>query len=135
MIVVDTNILAYLYFPGNKTQEVERLLLSDSEWTAPALWRSELLNILSTYMRVKGLSLARSIEIFELADELMAPRTYTVSPLKVLEVANRTTCSGYDSEFVSLAGDLQTNLLTFDGALLKKAQPIACTPSEYLKGK
>ena len=133
MIVVDTNILAYLYFPGDKTQDVKQLLQRDPEWAAPVLWRSELLNILSTYMRSKKLSLARSIEIFELADELMAPRTYSVSPLKVLELAQRTTCSGYDSEFVSLAEDLQIKLLTFDESLLNKAKPIACRPSEYLK--
>ena len=84
-------------------------------------------------MRVKGLSLVRSIEIFELADELMAPRTYTVSPLKVLEVASQTTCSGYDSEFVSLAEELQTKLITYDASLLKKAPYVACQPTEYLK--
>ena len=75
MIVVDTNILAYLYFPGDKTAEVKRLLKVDSEWAAPALWRSELLNLLCTYMGVKGLFLARCFEVFELADELMAERT------------------------------------------------------------
>ena len=49
MVVVDTSILASLYLPGDRVQEVERLLRRDAHWTAPALWRSELLNVLCTY--------------------------------------------------------------------------------------
>ena len=132
MIVVDTNILAYLYFPGDKTVEVKRLLKVDSEWAAPALWRSELLNLLCAYMRVKGLFLARCFEVLELADELMAERTYTIAPLRVLEISERTGCSGYDSEFVALAEDLRTTLVTYDAALLLKSAPASCTPSDFL---
>jgi len=134
MIVVDTNILAYLYFPGDKSAEVQDLLQTDSEWAAPALWRSELLNVICTYMRVKNLGLPRGIEIFDLADELMFPRTYAVSPLKVFEVANRTGCSGYDSEFVSLAEEMGTRLITYDPSVLAKASPVTCTPSEFQSG-
>ncbi|MFV1994852.1 MAG: type II toxin-antitoxin system VapC family toxin [Verrucomicrobiales bacterium] len=132
MIVVDTNVLAYLYFPGDKTHEVKDLLKTDPEWAAPVLWRSEFLNVLSTYMRVKGLPFARCIEIFEMADELLSPQTYAVSPLKVLEVSSRTSCSGYDSEFVSLAEELQTRLVTYDARLISKSAPISCPPTEIL---
>jgi predicted nucleic acid-binding protein len=130
MIVVDTNILAYLYLPGDRTEEVKSLLEADSEWAAPVLWRSELTNILCTCMRVKGLAKDRCLEIFELADELMRERTYSTSPLRVFEVAERTACSGYDSEFIALAEDLQTKLVTYDAALLSRAGPIACAPSD-----
>lgn len=128
MIVVDTNILAYLYLPGNKTDEVKRLLTVDSEWAAPLLWRSELLNVLATTMRVKGLSLAQAIEIFQLADELLEEHTYSVSPLKVLEVSQRIGCSGYDAEFLVLAEDLGTRLVTYDAALISKSAPVSCAP-------
>ena len=47
MIVVDTNIVAYLYLPGEHTAAVERLLERDPEWAAPILWRSEFRNILA----------------------------------------------------------------------------------------
>lgn len=130
MIVVDTNILAYLYLPGDRTEEVKQLLKTDPEWAAPSLWRSELLNILCTYMRVKGLALARCLEIFELADELMSERTYSSSPLKVLDVSRRTGCSGYDSEFVSLAEELETKLVTYDAPLISKSAPTSCAPCD-----
>ena len=129
MIVVDTNVLAYLYLPGDRTEEVESLLATDPEWAAPVLWRSELMNVLCTYMRVKGLPLSKCLEIFDLADALLSARTYTSAPLKVFEVAERTGCSGYDSDFVALAEDLRTKLVTYDSGLISRAGPVACLPA------
>ncbi|MCP9821885.1 type II toxin-antitoxin system VapC family toxin [Cyanobium sp. L1E-Cus] len=51
MIVVDTNVLAYLLLPGPKTSLAEALLLEQPRWTAPPLWRSEWRNVLSGYLR------------------------------------------------------------------------------------
>ena len=41
MIAVGTNVLAYLYLPGQHTAAAELLLEKDTEWAAPILWRSE----------------------------------------------------------------------------------------------
>lgn len=35
MIVVDTNVFAYLYMPGDSTAKVERLLERDPDWAVP----------------------------------------------------------------------------------------------------
>jgi len=51
MIVVDSNILACLYLPGEFTEPAEVLFESDPDWAAPVLWRSEFRNILATYVR------------------------------------------------------------------------------------
>ena len=51
MIIVDTNVIAYLYFPGHFTAASEALLEQDQDWAAPVLWRSEFRNVLGGYMR------------------------------------------------------------------------------------
>lgn len=63
MIVVDTNIIAYLYLQGEHTVQAEKVLQKDSEWMAPPLWRSEFRNVLAFYLRQENLSLddARAI--------------------------------------------------------------------------
>ena len=48
MIVVDTNIISYLYIFGDRSQQSEDLLSFDSSWVAPILWRSEFPGIANT---------------------------------------------------------------------------------------
>lgn len=56
MIVVDSNVVACLYLPGDLTAGAEALLESDSDWVAPLLWRSEFRNIRAGYMRRKTIN-------------------------------------------------------------------------------
>jgi predicted nucleic acid-binding protein len=53
MIVVDTNILAYLYLPTAFSEQAELLLMRQPKWIAPVLWRSEFRNVLALYLRKK----------------------------------------------------------------------------------
>ena len=50
-IVVDTNIIAYLYLQNQYTSLAENLLLKYPDWHAPILWKSELRNVLAKYLR------------------------------------------------------------------------------------
>ena len=54
MIVVDTNVVSYLYLNGERSHQAEKLLSLDPHWCAPVLWRSEFRNVLGLYLR-KGL--------------------------------------------------------------------------------
>ena len=67
MIVVDTNVLAYLLIPGKFTESAEKLLTIDSEWAAPVLWRSELRNVLATYVRAGKLELIDAVAMYSRA--------------------------------------------------------------------
>ena len=57
MIVVDTNIIGYLYLTSDRSLQVERALCKDPAWVAPLLWRSEFRNVLALYLRQGLLSL------------------------------------------------------------------------------
>ncbi len=41
MIVVDTNLIVYLYLESKHSPLAEQVLMKDPEWHAPLLWRSE----------------------------------------------------------------------------------------------
>lgn len=119
MIVVDTNILAYLYLPGDLTDNAEKLLRQEPEWAAPILWRSEFRNVLTGYLRRSCLTLNQARAIQQEAESLMTGLEFEVDSASVLELVNDSDCSAYDCEFVVLAKQLSTVLLTMDKKLLQ----------------
>jgi predicted nucleic acid-binding protein len=119
MIVVDTNILAYLYLPGEYTELAENLLETEPEWAAPLLWRSEFRNILAGYLRRKIISFQQTCDIQNEAESLLAGNEFEVESHAVLELVRDSDCSAYDCEFVALAYRLNTKLVTVDKKLLR----------------
>lgn len=118
MIVVDTNILAYLYLPTTHTSQVETLLGTDSEWAAPTLWRSEFRNVLAGYLRRGVLTFDAALNIQAEAESLLAGNEHDVDSARVLELVRDSDCSAYDCEFVALAMRLGVELVTSDAQLL-----------------
>jgi predicted nucleic acid-binding protein len=127
MIVVDSNVVAYLYLPGEFTAAAEKLLQREPEWAAPLLWRSELRNILALYMRQRLLTFERCFEIQREAEALLSDNEYDVDSFDVLELARDSGCTAYDCEFIALARRLNVKLVTGD-AKLRKAFPSLTMP-------
>lgn len=125
MIVVDTNVIAYLHLSGEFTSRAEALLQKDPEWVAPLLWRSELRNLLAGYLRRKTLSFDEAREVQAEAESLMAGSEYEVDSQRVLELVRDSECSAYDCEFAALAMRLNVKLATSDSKLLKAFPKLA----------
>lgn len=119
MIVVDSNVLAYLYLPGEHTARAEALLEQEPDWAAPVLWRSEFRNILAGYMRRKTLSFDQACSLQSEAESLLAGLEFEVDSQTVLELVRDSDCSAYDCEFIALARKLNTRLVTVDKKLLR----------------
>jgi predicted nucleic acid-binding protein len=120
MIVVDTNVVAYLLLSGPHTASAAQALRRDPEWAAPLLWRSELRNVLSLYLRQQTLTLEQANEIMNAAQELLDHREYNVVSWQVLRLAAASGASAYDCEFVALAEDLDVPFVTVDGRLVER---------------
>ena len=131
MIVVDTNVIVYLYLSNERSEQAERLLEKDSEWVAPLLWRSELRNVLALYIRKEILSVKEAQQVMEEAIILMDGKEYEVVSFQVLELVSKSTCSAYDCEFVALAQDLGVRLITVDKKILREFPNIAVSLNEY----
>jgi predicted nucleic acid-binding protein len=119
MIVVDSNVLAYLYMPCEYTAAAETFLEQDPDWAAPILWRSEFRNILAGYMRRKTISFEQANSLQKEAESLLEGAEFEVDSRTVLELVRDSDCSAYDCEFVALALKLETKLLTMDKKLLR----------------
>ena len=119
MIVVDTNILLYLYVPGPHTDDCIRLLERDPEWASSSLWRSEFCNALLLYLRKKLISQAFAVQAVEAATLLIAHREYVPASVSVIDLALKSNCTYYDCEFVAVAKIHSTMLVTQDRAMLK----------------
>ena len=125
MIVVDTNVLVYLYLPTKYTPHAEKLLEIDPAWVAPHLWRSEFRNVLASYLRKKLITYDMSLQIQDEAEILMAGSEYDIKSLNVLSLVNQSNCSAYDCEYISLAISLGTKLFTMDKKVISEFPLIA----------
>jgi predicted nucleic acid-binding protein len=134
VIVVDTNVVAYLYLPGEHTEKAEALLEQDADWAVPLLWRSEFRNILSDYLRRGTLGFESVRDLQQEAESLLAGAEHEVDSQLVLELVRDSDCSAYDCEFVALAMTLGVRLVTMDARLVKAfpkvAVPLALTINE-----
>lgn len=127
MIVVDTNIIAYLYLPGDFSDQVEQLRTNEPVWVAPALWRSELRNVLALYLRKGTLSFQQAYKIQSEAETLLADAEYQVPSFDILSLVSSSRCSAYDCEFVALARQFGVNLVTADKRILEEFPDNAVT--------
>ncbi len=128
MIVVDMNVIGYLLIRGKRSEEMDRLLLAEPDWIAPRLWLDEFVNVLCTYERVDSMLSDQAVGLLEDALTLMDGASYEVAPERVLAVARRTGCSGYDSQYVALAEDLGLKLYTCDKGILSRCPEVAVMP-------
>ena len=131
MIVVDTNLIAYLLITSEQTQRADAVKLRDPEWIAPLLWRSEFRNLLLLYIRQEIFDLDHAIGLLKQAEEIMHEREHTISSVKVMKLATSSGCSAYDCEFVALAQDLSVPLVTSDRKVLTAFPEIAVSPEDF----
>lgn len=119
MIVIDTNVIAYLLLPGDFSVRADALYERDPDWTAPILWRSEFRNLLAGYLRRETLTFDDALRIQNEAESLLAGTEYEVGSQRVLELVRDSGCTAYDCEFVALAMQLGVKLVTMDRKLLR----------------
>ncbi len=122
MILVDTNILAYLLISGDKTAAAQALFELDSDWQTEPFALVELSNLLATMNRTGRLSAAQARRILESAEVLVGNNLRSVAHRTALDVAAQYGISAYDARFVALAEELGLSLVSED-AKLRRAVP------------
>lgn len=133
MIVVDTMVLTHLVVAGERTAEVLAVRKVDPEWAAPALWRSELRNVLAKLMRSGDLSLPTATRTMMSAEKVMRGRVWRVGSRQILALVLESGCTAYDSEFVALAKAHAVPLVTLDKHVLRAFPDVAVSPGDFVR--
>jgi predicted nucleic acid-binding protein len=131
VIVVDTNIIGYLFLSSEQSPLAEHALRKDNDWAAPILWRSEFRNVLAFYVRKNFIKLEHAQQVMNGALELLKGREYEVSSYQVLRLASESKCSAYDCEFIAAANDLKAPLITVDKELLREFPAVAVSLTTF----
>lgn len=116
MIVVDTNVIAYLLIEGDRTADAQALRLADPDWRSEPFLLVEFSNLLATQVRAKALSAAQAKSLLESAAKQISGWV-EVPHAEALAVALDRRVSAYDARFVACARRLSVPLVTEDSRL------------------
>jgi predicted nucleic acid-binding protein len=135
MIVVDTNLLAYLLLPTPHAAQADAILLKDPNWIAPVLVHPEFHNVLLGAVRRKDIERQDASTLLDRAAEVITVPDGGIDGKAVLSLALESGCSAYDCEFVWLARDLRVPLVTADGQVLGAFPDTAMPADVFLRSK
>lgn len=133
MIVVDTNVIAYLLIAGEKTPLAQQAFERDSDWIVPPLWRHEFLNVLATFARQGGGTLDQVLEVWRRAVRLFAAREHEVNFEQALQISHESGISAYDAQYVTVSLALDLPLVTEDRQLLEAFPEAALSLAAFLQ--
>lgn len=132
MIVADSNLIAYLHLPGPKADIADAVLLKDSQWWVPPLWRSEFRSILFAYIKTRGMDAATAEAHWAEALDHLGSTQKEPNPASVLAKAFDSNLSAYAAEFVVLAEELGVRLVTSDQQVIKSFPKLAISPEDFV---
>ena len=107
------------------TDLATRALDRDPHWISPVLWRSEFRNILAGYLRRGELMRPDVDRCLSGAESQLAGHEYVMPSALVMDKVAVSGCSAYDCEYVALAEDMGTVLVTSDKAILRSFPTLA----------
>lgn len=121
-----------MFLTGPRTPQARVAFRKDNDWIAPHLWRSEFRNILVGYMRRGELGVVQALRLATTAERLFERREVPVRSERVLDLAAESGCTAYDCEFVAVAQDAGTRLVTNDLQLLSAFPSVAISLSDFV---
>jgi predicted nucleic acid-binding protein len=132
MLLVDTNVVAYLLIDGNHTKAAQQLRARDPDWRSEAFLLVEFTNVLASSIAMKRMTLALAGDFLAKAAALFDGKLGRVAHPSVLAIAARHRVSAYDARFLALADQLESRLVTEDAKLRAAAPALTQSLAEAL---
>jgi predicted nucleic acid-binding protein len=117
MLLVDTNVLAYLLIEGERSADAQKLSRFDADWRSEAFILIEFTNVLVRSVLVKRMNLELAQSLLSTAETLLSGKLARVSHSEALAVAAEHRITAYDARFLTLARQLRGRLVTEDTRL------------------
>jgi len=131
MVVVDTNIIAYLLISGDRTDLARALVERDADWKSEALALIEFSNILATYERHGNIDQTQAERLQNDADTVLRGLV-NIPHITALETARRFGVTAYNARFLATAEILRSKLVTEDAKLRSAAPQLTLSLAESL---
>jgi len=132
MLLVDTNVVAYLLIQGDHTGAAQRLHTRDPDWRSEAFLLVEFTNILASSIAAKRMTLSLAGNFLAKAAVLFEGKLARIPHASVLATAARHRVSAYDARFIALADQLGRRLVTEDSRLRAAAPELTQSLAEAL---
>lgn len=132
MLVVDTNVVAYLLIEGDYTEAAQELRTHDSDWRSEAFLLVEFTNVLASSIARKRMTLSMAEDFLATAAALFDGKLGRIPHAFVLAIAARYGVSAYDARFLALADRVGARLITEDSKLRAAAPALTQSLAEAL---
>jgi predicted nucleic acid-binding protein len=135
MLLVDTNVVAYLLIEGNHTAAAQQLHRRDSDWRSEAFLLIEFTNVLASSIATKRMTLSLAGDFLAKVVALFDGKLARIPHASVLAIASRHGVSAYDARFLALADQLGSRLVTEDAKLRSAAPKLTQSLAEALASR
>ena len=132
MLIIDTNVVAYLLIEGDYTADARSLHRRDDDWRSEAFIMVEFTNVLIASIAARRMDLVLAQRFLADATSLLQGKLTSIPHDSVLSLAVQYRTTAYDARFLALADQLGSRLVTEDARLRAAAPDLTQTLAEAL---
>jgi predicted nucleic acid-binding protein len=132
VLLVDTNIVAYLLIHGTHTEAAQELRQRDSDWRSEAFLLVEFTNVLASSIASRRMSVPLARDFLAKATTLLDGKLIRIAHASALSMAFGYHVTAYDARFLALAQQLGLRLITEDAKLRAAAPKLTQSLAEAL---
>ena len=123
MILVDTNVLAYLLIDGEHTDDARKLFERDSDWRSESFILVEFSNALVRYVATGKLREDEARRLLARAENFLQGKLLTASHVQALATAAAHGTTAYDARYLAVAQNFAGKKLVTEDKRLRLAAP------------
>jgi predicted nucleic acid-binding protein len=132
VLIIDTNVVAYLLIDGDYTAAARLLHRRDDDWRSEAFIMVEFTNVLTASIAARRMNLVLAQRFLADATSLLHGKLASVPHGSVLSLAVQYRVTAYDARFLALAQQLDRRLVTEDAKLRAAAPKLTQSLAEAL---